>query len=96
MASIPEPSQNSPGIYPDTEVIQVRTWPEGDEYVAALDEFNVHAFGATRQEAVRDLIDYLPEYLQMLESDGDNLAPWLIQERDALRSFATFTPSERG
>lgn len=87
MGSTPEPAENVDAFFPDTEVLQVRTWPEGDEYVASLDEFNVHAFGATRQEAVRDLIDYLPEYLHMLESDGDNLAPWLIQERDSLRSF---------
>lgn len=87
MGSILEPPGDAQTFYPDAEVIEVRVWREGEEFVAALDEFNVHTFGSTRQQAVRDLIDYLPEYLAMLESDGNNLAPWLLQERDALRTF---------
>lgn len=87
MESLPEHSDDLQVSHPETETLQVRTWLEGDEYVAALDVFNVHSFGATRQEAVRELIDYLPEYLEMLEADGDNLAPWLVDEREALRAF---------
>lgn len=67
--------------------IGVELWREGEEFVAESPEFDVHAFGNDRAEALMALIQYLPTHLRLLESEGDNLAPWLIETRDALHEL---------
>jgi hypothetical protein len=74
-----------PGGFELYDSVPVDVWQEGPEYVAAAPDLDVHAFGATEDEALTNLRAQLVEQFRRLEDLGDHLAPRMVAQRDRLR-----------
>lgn len=69
------------------ERVRVHVYPEGDEYVASLNDVPIIAYGSTQSEALHELRREIVEYIYLLEDAGERLSPRLRRERDHLRSI---------
>ena len=67
--------------------IGIEIWIEEGEYVADVAEFNLHAFGATREEAVVNLRRQIAERYRRLRALGDQLSPLMKQEAARLQAI---------
>lgn len=66
--------------------VRVEVWLEGGEFVADATEFNVHAFGATRDEAVANLRDVLVDQRRRFLSLRNHLSPSMQREAKLLEA----------
>jgi hypothetical protein len=74
--------------------IGIEIWTEDGEYVADVAEFNRHAFGATREEAIVNIRGQIAERYRRLRALGDQLSPLMKQE--AARLQAIILPERNG
>jgi predicted RNase H-like HicB family nuclease len=75
-----------PGGYRLVGPITVRVHREGDEYVAAVDQLPIHAFGATVVEATAALRDAIGRRVERLAELGERLSPAMQRDRDRLNA----------
>ena len=66
--------------------VRVEVWPENREFVADAAEFNVHAFGAARDEAIANLRAELVEHWQRFLTLRDRLSPSMQREAKLLEA----------
>lgn len=67
--------------------LPVHVWKEADEFVAEQEDFRVHAFGATRPQAIANLKAALVDHLTELIEMGERLSPQLKRDRDRLMTL---------
>lgn len=69
-----------------SQPIAVHLWREGDELVADVPAYNLHAFGDSVGDALRSLAEAIIEQLEWLNSLGEHVSPAFAVERDTLRN----------
>lgn len=66
--------------------IGVEIWVEDGEYVADVADLDLHAFGATREEAIANARQQIAVHYQRLCALGDHLSPLMMQEAARIRA----------
>jgi hypothetical protein len=66
--------------------VRIEVWQEGGDFIADAAEFNVHAFGTTRDEAVANLRDEIVEQRQRLLTLRDRLSPSMRRDAQLLEA----------
>ena len=67
--------------------VRVELWIEHDEFVADAVDLNLHAFGATRAEALSSLRLHIVEQRERLISRRDRLSPRMALQADQLEAL---------
>jgi predicted RNase H-like HicB family nuclease len=75
-----------PGGYRLARPVSGEVWVEHGEYVADITELNLHAYGSTRDEALRNVRAAIVEQLLRLGQSDGRLSPIMKAEADRLRS----------
>jgi hypothetical protein len=74
-----------------TASVQIHVWQEGEEYVAAAPDFDVHAFGKRRDEAVANLRQRLIDQTIRLSQMADRLGPGMKEIARLLEAHVVAT-----
>lgn len=59
-------------------------WAEHEEYVADIDDLNLHAYGSTRDEALRNIRTAIVEQFLRFQQNYGQLSPVMKDEADKL------------
>jgi predicted RNase H-like HicB family nuclease len=70
--------------------VQIEVWQEGGEYVADVPDLELHAFGATREEALSNVRAAIIEQHQRFQQLQGRLSP--LMQQDAARLAAIVLP----
>lgn len=91
-AEVVELSGSLPGGFELGAPVRAEVWLENDEYVADVAELNLHAFGATRAEALDNLRGRIVDERSRLLSLRHRLSP--LMEHAAARLEALVLPPD--
>jgi hypothetical protein len=69
-----------------TRPVRVEVWPESGEFVADVAELNLHAFGATPDEAIANLREALVAQRQRFLTLRDRLSPSMRRDAELLEA----------
>lgn len=74
-----------PGGFALRDPVGVEVWQEGEEYVAAVPDLLIHAFGDSVDDALASLRHEIVAHRERLEDLGDRLAPRMAAQLNQLR-----------
>ncbi|MGH2616096.1 MAG: hypothetical protein ACRDJC_12710 [Thermomicrobiales bacterium] len=81
---------NLPGDFRLSRPLRIEVWIENDEFVADAADLDLHAFGATRQEALENVRSLIVEQRQRIDALRGHLSP--LMQMQAVRLAAIVLP----
>ena len=87
LAEVVQLSGTLPGGFQLEHPLRAEIWIEHDEYVVGVPELNVHAFGASRAEALDNVRSAIVEQRERLLASRPRLSPLMEEEASRLEAL---------